>query len=231
MSRNHIKLVVAGLGLMVSIFVGGMTINVAALDAPDTDQPQCYQLESTGLKRVSCNTAFINLYFNGNPPRCIRGTGPGCIQDNHCYFVGFGTQHTNNLDAPRCVEWRNSAEDIRGTTDDPGTSQPDDSSLPDSTDIFGVTREDLRNCTGADCLDINPVTKMVVYAINILGGVIGILVTIIIITGGIQYSSAGGDPQKVAQAKKRITNAIIALVSYFFLFVVINYLVPGGIFK
>lgn len=63
-----------------------------------------------------------------------------------------------------------------------------------------------------------------------LTAVAGIAIVIAIIVGGVQYSSAGADPSKVAAAKQRIVNAIIALLSLIFLFAFIQWLVPGGLF-
>jgi hypothetical protein len=52
-----------------------------------------------------------------------------------------------------------------------------------------------------------------------------------IIIGGIQYTTAGGDPNaaKVMAAKKRIFNAIFALIAFGLLYAAINFIVPGGI--
>jgi hypothetical protein len=65
---------------------------------------------------------------------------------------------------------------------------------------------------------------------NFLSAGVGIIIVIMIIVGGIQYTTAGGDPQKVASAKGHILNAIIALVAFFFLFAFLQWVVPGGIF-
>lgn len=62
-----------------------------------------------------------------------------------------------------------------------------------------------------------------------LSGIAGLIIVISIVAGGVQYSAAGGDPSKVAAAKKRITNAIIALVALIFLFAFLQWLVPGGL--
>lgn len=64
-----------------------------------------------------------------------------------------------------------------------------------------------------------------------LSAIAGIIIVISIIVGGLQYSSAGGDPGKVAAAKQRITNAIIALLFLIFLFAFLQWLVPGGLFN
>lgn len=83
-------------------------------------------------------------------------------------------------------------------------------------------------CAGADCGLIrryfNPV-------INFLTAVVGIVVTIAIIIGGIQYSTSADDPQKVAAAKARIINAVLALLAFIFLWAFLQWLVPGGVFN
>jgi hypothetical protein len=65
-------------------------------------------------------------------------------------------------------------------------------------------------------------------AINILAAMVAVVVTASIIAGGIQYASSADDPSKVSQAKSRITNALIALVSFFFLYMFLQWLIPGG---
>lgn len=86
-------------------------------------------------------------------------------------------------------------------------------------------------CTGDACVNDNPITEFLFVVINILSGLIGIIVVIVIIMAGIQYTTSGGNPQQAAQAKKRIINAITALVAFFFLFAILQWLIPGGIFK
>lgn len=64
-----------------------------------------------------------------------------------------------------------------------------------------------------------------------LSGLVGVIVTIMLVVGGIQYSLAGDSPEATAKAKKRITNALFALVAFFFIFAFLNWLIPGGIFN
>jgi len=80
-------------------------------------------------------------------------------------------------------------------------------------------------CKDKDCL----IDKYVNPAIKILSAMVGIAVVIAIIVGGIQYSSAGGDPGKVAAAKSQIAKAIGALVMYIFLYAFLNFIIPGGV--
>jgi hypothetical protein len=84
------------------------------------------------------------------------------------------------------------------------------------------------NCATPEKCDL--VQKYINPLINALAAGVGIAVTIAIIWAGIEYSSSGGDPQKISIAKNRIRNAIISLVLFFFLWSLLNFLVPGGLF-
>ncbi|HEY5667732.1 MAG TPA: hypothetical protein VIR03_01065 [Candidatus Saccharimonadales bacterium] len=106
-----------------------------------------------------------------------------------------------------------------GTIENPCTPNPND--LPSTPDPAAQT------CTGGDCSKI--ITKYINPAIKILSGLVGVIVTVSIVAGGIQYASAGGDPSKVVAARKRITNSILALLAYLFLFMFLQWLIPGGI--
>lgn len=100
----------------------------------------------------------------------------------------------------------------------------------------GFTDRETYDC-GADseqansdqCLANNPITRNIELAINFVSAGIGIVVTIMMAIGGIQYASAGGNPQAVGAAKKKITNAIIALLAFIFLWAFLMWLVPGGV--
>lgn len=84
----------------------------------------------------------------------------------------------------------------------------------------------LTPCTKSSC---DLVQKYVDKFINVLAGAVGVVVTISIVVGGIQYSSSAGDPGKMQAAKKRIINALIALVGFFLFYAVLQWLVPGGL--
>ncbi|MGH7241496.1 MAG: hypothetical protein ACREGB_04330, partial [Candidatus Saccharimonadales bacterium] len=66
---------------------------------------------------------------------------------------------------------------------------------------------------------------------NLLSILVGVIAVASIIMGGINYSTSGGDPQKAAKAKARITNTILALVIYGFLYGFLQFVIPGGLFK
>ena len=66
--------------------------------------------------------------------------------------------------------------------------------------------------------------------IDLMTGLSGLVIIIMVIVGGIQYSTSGGNPQAASAAKKKIRNAVIALFALIFTFTFLQWLVPGGIF-
>lgn len=79
-------------------------------------------------------------------------------------------------------------------------------------------------------MDRPPIPETVVTIINFMSFGVGIVVVGLIVVAGIQYITSGGVPQKIEAARHRITNAIIALVLYVFMFAIIQWLIPGGVF-
>lgn len=85
---------------------------------------------------------------------------------------------------------------------------------------------------GGKCANLNACDLLTTYvnpAIRFLTAFVGIGVTIAIVYGGIEYGSSAGDPAKAAAGKNRIRNALVALLGFFFLYALLNFLIPGGI--
>jgi hypothetical protein len=108
--------------------------------------------------------------------------------------------------------------------------------LAQSTPSGDINRvEDPAEKTARQCSDprgcVSDIyTKFINPIINLLSVVVGLVVITTIIVGGIQFSSSSGDPNKIQAARKKISNALIALVAYLFLFAFLQWIVPGGIF-
>lgn len=81
-------------------------------------------------------------------------------------------------------------------------------------------------CTQKSC---NFVSNYINPTINLLSSIVGLVIVASIIVGGIQYSSSGGDPQKAAKAKTRITNSLIAFLAFIFLYAFLQFIIPGGL--
>jgi len=89
------------------------------------------------------------------------------------------------------------------------------------------TAVDGGNCSSVSNCDL--IQKYINPLVNLLAALVGVAVVISIVVGGIQYSNSGGDPQAVSAAKNRIRNAIIALLTFIFLYALLNFLIPGGL--
>lgn len=84
---------------------------------------------------------------------------------------------------------------------------------------------------GTNSGNCNAITGYINGAISLLSALVGVVAVISVITGGIQYSTSAGDPQKAAKAKGRIMNAIIALVAFGLLYGFLQFIIPGGLFN
>lgn len=94
--------------------------------------------------------------------------------------------------------------------------------------VFAADKEvKFQRCEDTESCDITE--RLVNPAIKLLTFGVGIVVTTMIIIAGIQYSSAGNDPQKVSAAKSKISNAILALITYIFFLGLLQWLWPGGL--
>ena len=70
---------------------------------------------------------------------------------------------------------------------------------------------------------------MIQVVINVLLSVIGVVAVLVIILGGVQYTTSLGDAGKVKKAKDTIMYGIIGLVIALLAFAIVNF-VLGGIF-
>jgi hypothetical protein len=78
--------------------------------------------------------------------------------------------------------------------------------------------------------DNNCITADIQIGLNVLTIGVGVIITIMIIIGGLQYMLARDNPQAVQAAKAKIINAIVAMISFMFVYAFLQWIVPGGIF-
>jgi hypothetical protein len=97
---------------------------------------------------------------------------------------------------------------------------------------LGVPLSDGEDCigsAGSSDIEDNPIIHYLKGIIRFLSAGVGLVVTAMIIVSGIQYMGSRGNPQMVEAAKKRLSNAIIALFLYIFMTAILNFLIPGGL--
>ena len=92
------------------------------------------------------------------------------------------------------------------------------------------------SCGGVDTAiiscdaDANGILEMVKMVLQILTGLVGIAAVGALIYAGILYSSASGEQSQVQKAKTMIQNTIIGILLFGTMFLVGNWLIPGGVF-
>lgn len=72
---------------------------------------------------------------------------------------------------------------------------------------------------------------LLLMVINIMTAGVGILAIAGVVWGSIQYTSAGGSAEQIKKAKDTITNVVIGIVAYALMYALLNFLIPGGLFK
>lgn len=77
----------------------------------------------------------------------------------------------------------------------------------------------------------NAISQLLFAIIRFLSVGVGLVVIGSVIMAGIQYTSSQGNPQATAAAQKRIAATVGALLLYILTFAILNWLVPGGLFR
>lgn len=75
------------------------------------------------------------------------------------------------------------------------------------------------------------VWRLLLLVVNILTAGVAILSIGGIIYGAILYTSAGDNQGQLAKAKDTIRNVIIGIVTFAFMFSLLQWLIPGGVFN
>lgn len=83
---------------------------------------------------------------------------------------------------------------------------------------------------GADAKN-NGVWGVLLIVLNILTAGVGIAAVGGIVYGAIMYTSAGDSTEQTKKAIEIIKNVVIGVIAYGLMFLVLNYLIPGGIFE
>lgn len=106
---------------------------------------------------------------------------------------------------------------------------------PEKSHGTALTADQLKNCEACqkpgnnDCLQKNPIVRDLNLIVDLLTGAVSLIIIGVIIAGGIQYAMAGGNANAIQAAKKRITNALIALMMFLLAWAFLQWLIPGGL--
>lgn len=191
--------------------------------------PGCYTTEATGQQPVDCNA--LKALFPDVPidPALCYKTAPGPAYASPQVFTCTGSAIGGAVSNTGAT-----GSTVGGAVNNTGAPSASDTITVDSNNTYSV--DDLKKCDGSDaaklqaCLKKNPLVNTLNAVINFVGVGVGVIVVIMVLIGGIQYITAGSNPQAVSAAKKKILNAIVALIAYVLLFSFMQWLLPGGVF-
>lgn len=103
---------------------------------------------------------------------------------------------------------------------------------------LGVPIEDGKDAGGEpdNCIlksddEQNPIYTYLRTIIRFLSAGVGLVIVTMIIISGVQYSASGGNSDGMQAAKKRLGNAVVALLLFLFMTAILNFLIPGGLFS
>ena len=142
-------------------------------------------------------------------------------------FKALAAPCTNPQTDPTCVcssQGCDNGQPTKSAVDCPsGKVDPLDSSkcAPLGNDCNGNSTQ--------KCLSQSSFIQTLNKFVNFGAAAVGVVVIGMIILGGIQYSMAGDNATAIQAARKRITNALIALVAFIFMYSFLQWLIPGGI--
>jgi hypothetical protein len=97
----------------------------------------------------------------------------------------------------------------------------------------GGAKTSIINCTqgpGTGTTD-NGVWALLMLVLNIMTAGVGILAVGGIAYGSVLYASSADKPEQAKQGMDFIRNVVIGLVAYGLMFILLNFLIPGGIFN
>lgn len=203
----------------------------------------CAATGSIAVPHLSINQTYNDIIASCKglstvPERksCVGARAPTCYNHNGSQMVLCSTTGAGaNLQPGTCYTETRSGPNgqlsgYQPTSCDDGTDRDQDG-IPGGD---GSAAEDLSfetDCNGENLNTSNcGIISYVVLLIRVLSFAVGIVVAIMIVWGGVQYSSARDNPQQAASAKDHIRNAVFALVFYIFSIAFLNYIVPGGVF-
>jgi hypothetical protein len=218
---------------------GATNCSGAATTPPDQYSPGCYTSTystSTSGSSASTSTSTSNsttstgVTFSGPNP-CPSGSDTGSypFSSKYCYVETSGSSSYTQIP---CVQMTCELGEAAITQYQANCNVSDPCNATNTADQSETCSTSCSSNTSvsSSALCNSIVTNYLDPVLLFLGGGVGLVITIMIIIGAIQYITSGGDPNGVAAAKKRIANALIALLTFGLMYALLNFIVPGGLF-
>ena len=106
-----------------------------------------------------------------------------------------------------------------------GQSSSNQKSIEDGYCLSSVTTRG--TSIGASCTPDCSIFDRFNQILNLMAMLVVPIVTIVIIIGGVQYSTSAGSPDATKAAKTRMINGVTALIAFMFMWAILKWLIPG----
>jgi hypothetical protein len=70
------------------------------------------------------------------------------------------------------------------------------------------------------------IAQIIANTLKVIFAISGVVLLAMLISGGIQWMTAGGDKEAISNAKKRLTSALIGFIIFISVFAIINFIAP-----
>lgn len=231
-------LVIIILGFVIFLFMSTQSQNVSAQASEAQKKAEAF-----------CNAK--SGYSDAEKAACRNGYR-GSYQDNESEAVSCGSKRPNPYSTEKqkkaCnVGWEQGKEDkpantasgrlgedgefICGTLEDKGASSDRNVHTKFDFGCLGTAYAKSPGSFPTNSVNISPIMDFALAIVRFLSIGVGIAITIALIMSGIQYSASEGNAEASTKAKKRVESAITGLVIYIFAFSLLQFLIPGGVFK
>lgn len=208
---QKLKFIIAPILLAVG-FVAPLVVVAPASAAKTYPAGTCFYSGPDGHKIDTCKKLGVTT--------SQKDTSGKAVSYQNCYEINATTSSSQIVQV-------NCDNTTIGGTDTTNYCSLDSAGNPVPCDKVSDAAVSSGNCSSANKCDL--ILKYVNPFINFLAALVGLAVVISIVIGGIQYGSSAGDSAKVTAAKNRIRNSIIALLTFMFLYALLNFLIPGGL--
>ena len=217
-----------GMVLLMAFSLLSIGLSPSAQAAPTPDKPEV-TLKSIVVNEICPAVAKASK----NKKKCPKSsyyTTQARVEATYSTYCNtnsfaFGKAAYDKYFKSPCKSYSTAKAKVAASQPIPNTPDPAACAADPTIKACGANAKAVCNSNNCDLIKkyVNPAIQMLTIAF-------GLIAVISLVMGGIQYSASGGDPQKVTEAKKRISLTLMAIAAYAFAFSFIQFLVPGGVF-
>ncbi len=232
--QNRVKKLSFVFALLVAFSSIGGTIFAPQASALTKKEWEACKKEYQGISLANGSTsAQKKKYAKFKASKCYVDKGGNCSQ----LSKGSGSFAYVQADCPisdkyikQAAEQKKKAEEEKKKAEAAKNGAP--TSLAQGNDCGGVDTAIIK-CSATNSGDVtdNGIWALLLLVINILTTGVAVLGVAGIVYGSILYTTAEDKADQVKKATDVITNVVIGLIAFALMWSVLNFIIPGGVFK